>query len=203
MASGPITSWQIDGETMETVTDYFLGLQNPCRWWLQPWNLKTFTPWKKGCDQPRQPIKNISLPTKIHLVKAMVFQVVIYGCESWTIKKASHQKIDAFELWCWNRLLRVPWTARRPINPKGNQPWVSIGRTDAEAETSTLATWCEELTHWKRSWCWERLKIGGKGDDRGIDGWMASLTDGHKFEKAPRDGDGQGSLVYCSPWLHK
>ena len=73
------------------------------------------TPWKESYDQPRQHIKkqNITLPTKVHLVNNMVFPVVMYGCESWTIKKAEHQRIDAFELWCWRRLLRVPWTARR------------------------------------------------------------------------------------------
>ena len=78
-----------------------------------------------------------TLPTKVHLVKAMVFPVVMYGCESWTIKKAERQTIDAFELWCWRRLLRVPWTARgsNPFHSKGNQSWMFIGRTDVEAET--------------------------------------------------------------------
>ena len=94
---------------------YLFGLQNHCRWWLQPWNQKTLTPWKKSYDQPRRIFKSrhITLPTKIHLVKAMVFPVVMYGCESWTVKKAERLRIDAFELWCWRRLLRVPWTARR------------------------------------------------------------------------------------------
>ena len=78
--------------------------------------LKDLTPWKVSYDQPRQHIKrrDITLPTKVRLVKAMVFPVVMYGCESWTIKKAEHRRIDVFELWCWRRLLRVPWTARRP-----------------------------------------------------------------------------------------
>ena len=83
------------------------------------------------------------MPTKIYLVKAMVFPGVIHGCESWTIKKAEHQRIDAFELWCWRRLLRVPWTARRSkqsIHPKGGQSWGFIGRTDAEAGTRILWT---------------------------------------------------------------
>ena len=94
---------------------YFLGLQNHCRWQLQPWNLKTLAPWKKSYDQPRCKLKSrdITLPTKVHLVKAMVFPVVVYGYESWTIKKAERRRIDAFELWWWRRLLRVPWTARR------------------------------------------------------------------------------------------
>ena len=84
--------------------------------------------------------RDITLQTKIRLVKAKVFPVVMYGCESWTMKKAKHQRIDAFELWCWRRLLRVPWTARRSVHPKGNQSPVFIGRTDAEAETPALAT---------------------------------------------------------------
>ena len=84
--------------------------------------------------------KDITLSIKVHLVKAMVFSVVMYECESWTIKKAEHQRIDAFELWCWRRLLRVPWTARRSNQsiPKGDQSWMFIGRTDVEAETPVL-----------------------------------------------------------------
>ena len=80
--------------------------------------------------------RDIPLPTKVHLVKAMVFPVVMYGCESWTVKKAECQRIDAFELWCWRKLLRVPWTKEiQPVHPKGNQSWVFIGRTDVETET--------------------------------------------------------------------
>ena len=90
MASSPIISWQVDGETMETVTDCFLGLQNHCRWWLQPCNEKMLAPWKKSYDKPRKHIKSrdITLSTKVRIVKAMVFPVVTYACESWTIKKA-------------------------------------------------------------------------------------------------------------------
>ena len=109
-----------------------------------------------------------TFPTKVHLVKALVFPVVMYGRESWTIKKAECRRTDAFELWCWRRLLRVPWTARRANHPKGNQSWMFIGRTDAEAETPIL--WppnVEELTHWKRPWCRGRLKVGREGDNRG------------------------------------
>ena len=86
--------------------------------------------------------RDITLLTKVCLVKAMVFPVVMYGCESWTVKKAEHQRIDAFELWCWRRLLRVPWTARRsnPVHPKGDQSWVFIEKTDVEAETPILWT---------------------------------------------------------------
>ena len=84
--------------------------------------------------------RDITLPTKVHLVKAMVFSVVMYGCKSWTVKKAEHRIIDAFELWCWTRLLRVPWTCKeiQPVNPKGHQPWIFIGRTDDEAEAPIL-----------------------------------------------------------------
>ena len=102
----------------------------------------------------------------------MVFLTVMCGCESWTIKKAEHRRIDAFQLWCWRRLLRVPWTERR-----SNQS-IYIRWKDWcwSWNSNSLATWCEELTHWKRPWCWERLKAGGEGDDRGWDGWMALLT---------------------------
>ena len=116
MASGPITSWEIDGETVETVTDFIL------------WGSKTTA--DGDCSHEiKRPLlfgrkvmtnldsilksRDMTLPTEIHLVKAMVFPVVMYGCESWTIQKAEHQRIDTFELWCWRRLLRVPWTARR------------------------------------------------------------------------------------------
>ena len=84
--------------------------------------------------------RDITLPTKVHLVKAMVFPVDMYGCEIWTTKKAEHQPIDAFEVWCWRRLLRVPWTARRskPVHSKGDQSWDFFGRNDAKAETPIL-----------------------------------------------------------------
>ena len=84
--------------------------------------------------------RDITLPTKVRLVKAMVFPVVMYGCESWTMKKTECRRINAFELWCWRRLLRVPWTERRsnPVHPKGDQSWVFVGRTDAKAETPIL-----------------------------------------------------------------
>ena len=126
--------------------------------------------------QPRQHIKK---PTKanVHLVKAMVFPVVMYGCESWTRKKAEHQRIDAFQLWFW-RTLESPLDCKeiQPVHPKGNQSWVFTGGTDAEAETPIL--WPPDAKSWlmKRPWCWERLKVWEEGDDRGWDGWMASLT---------------------------
>ena len=102
----------------------------------------------------------------------------MYGCESWTVKKAEHPRIDAFELWCWRRLLRVPWTARRSNQSilKEISPGCSLKDWCWGWNSNTLATSCEELTHWKRLWCWEGLGAGGEGDDKGWDGWMASLT---------------------------
>ena len=116
MASGPITSWQIDGETMETVTDFILGGSKITADgdWSHEINRHLFLE-RKAMTNLDSILKSrdITLPTKVHLVKAMVFPVVMCGCESWTIKKAEHWRIDAFELWCWRRLLRVPWTTRR------------------------------------------------------------------------------------------
>ena len=115
MASGSITLLQIDGETVETVSRlYFLGLQNHCRWWLQPWNWKMLTTWKESYDQPRQHIKKQRhyFANKGPSSQGYGFSSS-HGHDSWTIKKAVCQKIDVFELWCWRSLLRVPWTARR------------------------------------------------------------------------------------------
>ena len=139
------------------------------------------TPWKESYDQPRQHIKKqryISLPAKVCLVKAMVFPVVMCGCESWTIKKVEDRRIDAFVLWCWIRLLRVPWTARRSSQSilKEISPGCHWKDWCWSWNSNTLATWCEELAYLKRHWCWEGLKAGGEGDDRGWDGWMASPT---------------------------
>ena len=175
--------------------------------------------------------RDITLPTKVHIAKAMVFPVVMYGCESCTIKKAESQRTEVFELWCWRRLLRVQWTARRSnqwilkeINPEYSleglmlklklqffgccccccccciasvmpnsvqhaqlidgsppgspTPGILQGRTlewVAISFSNSLATWCKEVTHWKRPWCWERLRAGSKGNDRGRDSWRASL----------------------------
>ena len=108
----------------------------------------------------------------------MVFPVVMYGCESWTVKKAKHRRIDAFELWCWRRLLRVPWTVGRSNQSilKEISPGCSLEGLMLKLKIQYLATWCKELTHLKRPWSWERLRAGGEGDNRGWDGWMASPT---------------------------
>ena len=116
MASGSIISWQIDGETVETVSDSILGgskitADSDCSHEITR-RLLLGREVMTNLDSILKS-RDITLPTKVHLIKAMVFPVVVYGCKSWTIKKAEHQRIDAFELWCWRRLLRVPWTARR------------------------------------------------------------------------------------------
>ena len=176
---------------------YFLGLHNRCGRWLQREIKRHLLLGRKAMTNLDSTLKSrdLTLPTEVHIVKAMVFPVVMYGCEGWIIKKAEHRRIDAFKLWCWRRLLRVPWTARRsnqskPMavsfqcmtksttnkkkiqkKKKGNQHWIFIGRNDAEAETpEASATWCREVTHWKRALCWERLKAKGEMGGRGWDG---------------------------------
>ena len=133
MVSGPITSWKIDGETVETVPDFiFLGSKITADGDCSHGIKRCLLLGRKIMTNLDSILKSrdITLPTKVHLVKAMVFPVVTYGCESWTVKKAQHQRIDAFELWCWRRLLRVPWTARRSNQSilKGDQSWVFIRR---------------------------------------------------------------------------
>ena len=124
--------------------------------------------------------RDITFPTKVRLVKATVFPLVMYGCESWTVKKAEPRRIDVFELWCWRGLLRVPWNARRSNQSilKEISPEYAVLNKDGcwSWNSNTLATWCKELTHWKRPWCWVRLKVGGEADNRGWDGWIASLA---------------------------
>ena len=149
--------------------------------------------------------RDITLPTKVCLVKAMVFPVVTYGCESWTIKKAERWRIDALELWCWWRLLRVLWTARWSNQSilEEISPEYSLKGLILSWNSNILATWCKELIHWKRHCCCERLKPGGEGNDRGRDVEQHHLLDGHEFEQVLGVGDGQGSLVCWVPWACK
>ena len=140
MASGPITSWQIDGETVETVADFiFLGSKITADGDCSHEIKRRLLLGRKVMNNLDSILKSrdITLPTKVCLVKAMVFQVVMYGCESWTTKTAERRRIDALELWCWRRLLR-DCKEIQPVHSKGDQPWVFIGRTDAEAETPVL-----------------------------------------------------------------
>ena len=149
--------------------------------------------------------RDITLPTKVHLVKAMVFPEVMYGCDSWTIKKAECQRTDAFELWCWGRLLS-PLDSKKiqPVYPKGNQSWIFIGRTDAEAETPIL--WPPDAKNWLiwkdpdagKDWRWEE-KVTTEDE---MACWHHQL-DGHAFEQTLGIGNEQWSLACCSPWGHK
>ena len=136
-------------------------------------------PWKKSYDQPRQHIKKQRhyFANKGPFSQSYGFSSS-HGCKSWTIKKAECRRIDAFELWCWRRLLRVPWTSRRSnqsILKEIIHEYLLEGLM-LKLKLNTLATWCEELTQWKRAWFWERLEAVGEGDDRGWDGWVASPT---------------------------
>ena len=149
--------------------------------------------------------RDITLPTKVHLVKAMDFPVVMYGCESWTIKKEECQRIDAFELWCWRRLLKSPLDCKeiKPAHPKGNQSWIFIGRTDAEAETPVL--WPPDANSWHigkdpdagQDWGQEG-KAGGMTEDEMV-GWHHQLN-GHEFEQTLGDSAGPESLGCYSLW---
>ena len=118
------------------------------------------------------------MSTKVHLVKATTFPVVMYGCESWTIKKAEYRWTDAFELWCWRRLLRVPWTERRSNQSilKEISPGCSLEGLMLKLKLQYFGYLMRRADSFKRPWCWERLRVGGEGDNRGWDVWMASST---------------------------
>ena len=181
MASGPIISWQIDGETVERVADFiFLGSKITADGDCSHEIKRRLFLGRKAMTNLDSILKSrdITLSTKVRPVKAIVFPMVMYGCESWTIKKAECQRIYAFGLWCWRRLLRVPWTVRRS-NQFILRRWVlGVHWKDWywSWSSNTLVTWCRELIHLKRSWCWERLRAEGEGGDRGWGGWMASST---------------------------
>ena len=141
--------------------------------------------------------RHMTLPAKIHILKAVVFPIVMYGCESLIVSKTKPQRIDAFKLWCWRRLLRPPWTVRKikPVNPKGNQPWIFIGRIDTEAEA--LILWPPDATRWptgKDSDArknWEQAEKGALEDE--MVGWHHPLN-GHEFEQTLGDSERQGGL---------
>ena len=149
--------------------------------------------------------RDITLPTKVHLAKAMVFPVVMYGCESWTIKRAECQRIDAFELWCWRRLLRVPWTIRRSSQSilKEISPKNSLEGLMLKLKLQYLATYVKNWFITKdpdpgKDWRWEEK---GMTEDETV-GWHHWLN-GHEFVKPPGVGDGQGSLACCNSWGRK
>ena len=143
MASGPITSWEIDGETVETVPDFiFLGSKITADGDCSHEIKRRLLLGRKVMTNLGSILKSrdITLPTKVHLVKAMIFLVIMYGCESWTVKKTEHQRIDAFELWLLEKTLEISLDCKeiQPVHPKGDQSWVFTGRTDAEAEAPIL-----------------------------------------------------------------
>ena len=203
MASGPITSWQIDRETMETVRGFIWGAPTSLQMVTAAMKLRHLLLGRKAMNNLDSILKrrDIILPTKVHLVKVMVFPVVMYGYENLTMKKAEHWRIDAFELWCWRRLLRVPWTARR-----SNQSILKKISPEYSLEGLMLKLKLQYFGHLMCNW------LIGKDPDAGKDwrreekrttedeivGWHHWLN-GHEFEQAPGVGEGQGSLAWCSP----
>ena len=178
MASGPITSWEIDGET---VSDFiFLGSKITADGDCSHEIKRRLLLGRKIMTNLDSVLRNrdIALPTNVHLATAMVFSMVMYGCESWTVKKAEHRGIDAFQLWCWRRLLRVPWTARR-----SNHSILKEISSGCSLEGLMLKVKLQYFGHlmWRvdslqKTLIWEGLGAGGEGDDRGWDGCMASPT---------------------------
>ena len=202
MASVPITSWELDGETVETVADFILGgskitTDGDCSHEIKRRLLlgrKVMT----NLDSIFKS-RDITLPTTVHLVKAMVFPVVMYGYESWTVKKAERQRIDAFELWCWRRLLRVPWTARRPNQSilKEISPGISLEGMMLKLKLQYFGHLMRRVDSLEKT-----LMLGGIGGRRRRDemvGWHHWL-DGHEFEWTRGVGDGQGGLGCCNSW---
>ena len=181
MASSPITSWQTDGETVGTVPDFIFSgskitADGDCCHEIKRCLLlgrKIMT----NLDSILKS-RDITLPTKVHLVKAMVFPVVIYGYESWTIKKAEHRRIDAFEQWCWRRLLRIPWTARRSNQSilKEISPGCSLERLMLKPKLQYFGHLMRRADSLEKTLMLGKIEGGGKGDDREWDGWMVSLT---------------------------
>ena len=186
MASGPITSWQIDRETMETVTDYFGGLQNHCRWWLQPWNSKTFAPWKKSYDQPRQ---HIIKQGHYFANKGLSSQSYGFSYSHVWMWELDHKESWAPKKWCFwtvvlEKTLEGPLDSKeiQPVHPKENQSWIFNGGTDAEAEAPIL--WLPDVKNWlirkdpDSGKDWKREE--GMTEDKMV-GWHHQLN-GHEFE---------------------
>ena len=177
--SSPITSWQIDGETVETVADFiFLGSKITADGDCSHEIKRCLLLGRKAMTNLDSILKSrgITLPTKVHLLKTMVFPVVMYGCESWAIKKAECWKFDAFELWYWRKLLRVSWPARRSNQSilKEISPDYSLERLILKLKLQYFGHQIRRTDSLERPWCWERLKVGGEGDDRGWDCSRAS-----------------------------
>ena len=210
MTSGPITSWQTDGETMETVPDLiFSGSKITAGDDRRHGIKRCLLLGRKAMTNLDSLLKSrdITLPTKVHyytnkgIVKAMVFPVVMYECESWTIKKAECRRIDAFELWCWRRLLRVPWTARR-----SNQSVLKEISPEYSLEGLMLKLTLQYFGHlmWRVN-SLEETPTPGKIEGGRRRGWqrMSHRLNGCESERTPVYSEGQGSLACCSPWVTK
>ena len=172
MASGPITSWEIDGETVETVSEFiFVGSKITADGDCSHEIKRRLVLGRKVMTNLDSIFKSrdITLPTKVCLVKAMVFPVVIYGCESWTMKKVECGKIDAFELWCWRRLLRVPWSARRSNQSilKEISPGCSLEGLMLKLKLQYFGHLMRRVDSLEKTLMWEGLGAGGEGDNRG------------------------------------
>ena len=207
MASCPITSWQIDGETMETVTNFiFLGSKITADGDCSHEIKRRLLLGRKAMTNLDSILKSrdIILPTKVCLVKAVVFPVIMYGYKSWTIKKSEHRRTDDFELQYW-RFLTIPWIARRSNQSilKEISPEYSLEGLMLKLKLHYFGHLMRRTGYWKRPWCWEKLKAGGEGNDRRWDGWISSLTWWTWIWASLGVGDGQGSLTCCSPWGHK
>ena len=207
MSSGPITSWEIDGETVQTVSDFIFSgskitADGDCSHEIK----RRLLLGRKVMTNLDSMLKSrdITLPTMVHLVKAMVFPVVMHGCESWIVKKAEHWRIDAFEMWCWRRLLRVPWTTRR-----SNQSILKKISPGISLEGMMLKLKLQYFGHlmWRVDSLEKTLMLGGIGGRRKrgrqrmseMAGWHHQLN-GREFEWTPGVGDGQGGLACCDSW---
>ena len=206
--SGHITSWQMDGGIMETVRDFiFLGsnitADGDCSH-----EIKTLAPWKKSCDKPRKHIKN---QRYYFADKGLSSQSYGFSSSHIWMWELDYKESWEPKNWCFwtvmlEETLESPLDCKqiKPVHPKGNRSWKIHWKDWCWSwNSNTLATWCEELTHWKRPWCWERVKVGGEGGDRGWDGWMHHQLNGHEFEWTPAAGNGQGGLACCGPWARK
>ena len=208
MATGPITSWQIKGEKVEAVTYFiFLGSKitadGDCSHEIKIHVLLG----EKSYDKPRQCIKRQRhyfsdkgpYSQSYHFPRSYLWIWELNWKESWALKNW------CFQITVLEKTLESPLDSKeiKPVNPKGNQLWIFIGRTDAEAEAPIL--WPPDVKSWltRKDWCWERLRAGGEGDDRGWDGWMASLAQWTWVWESLEDSEGQGSSVCCSPCSYK
>ena len=191
---------------MQTVTDFiFLGFKITADGDWSHEIKRHLLPGRKAMTNSILKSRDVTLPTKVRIVKSMMFPVVMNWCESWTIKKAEHRRIDAFELWCWRRLLRVPWTARR-----SNQSTLKEISPEYSLEGPMLKLKLQYFGHlmWRTDSLkspdagkdWRQEKKGTTEDE--MVGWHHQ-PNGHEFEQAPENGEGQGSLACCSPWDHK